>query len=78
MSAMQFEEIKSAALGLPENDRVKLANELLASLHGNKDADIAAAWDIEICRRINEIQIGNAELIDASDVLAGAKSLLIT
>jgi Putative addiction module component len=65
-------------MGLPEDDRVKLANELLASLHGNKDADIAAAWDIEICGRINDIQIGHAELIDASDIIARAKSRLST
>jgi hypothetical protein len=74
MSAAQLDEIRSAALSLPEDDRVKLANELLVSLHGKLDANFAAAWDLEICRRINDIQSGNAELMDASDVIARAKS----
>jgi len=76
MIAAQLEDVRSAALSLPEDDRVKLANELLVSLHGKIDAGVAAAWDIEICRRINEIESGKAELIDAGDVIAKARAYI--
>lgn len=76
MIAAQLEDVRSAALSLPEDDRVKLANALLASLHGKLDVDVAAAWDIEICRRINEIEAGKAELIDAGDVIAKARAYI--
>lgn len=78
MSAAQLEQVRSAALGLPEDDRVKLTNELLLSLHEKMDTDVAAAWDVEICRRINEIAAGKAGLINAEDVIAKAKALIGT
>ncbi len=74
MISTQLEDIRSAALNLPENDRVKLANELLASLNGSMDADIEAAWDVELCRRIEEIESGKAELHDADEVVKRVRS----
>jgi hypothetical protein len=70
----QLEDIRSAALNLPEDDRVKLASDLLSSLLGSMNADIAAAWDIEICRRIQEVELGKAELYDADEVIKRVRS----
>lgn len=38
-------------LGLPEEDRIRIATELLASLDGPPDAGWSAAWEAEIERR---------------------------
>jgi hypothetical protein len=46
----------------------------VASLDGPAEHDVAEAWDIEICRRINEIESGKAELLDVDEVLARARA----
>ena len=74
MPAVEIEALKSAALTLPERERAKLASDLMASLDGPAEHDAAAAWDIEICRRINEIESGEAVLFDVNEVLARARA----
>ncbi|MED5601573.1 MAG: addiction module protein [Alloalcanivorax venustensis] len=64
------EALRDAALALSEVERAKLARDLIASLDGPADDDVAEAWDIELCRRINEVEAGKAQLLDAEDVLA--------
>lgn len=64
------EALRDAALALSEAERAKLARDLIASLDGPADNDVAEAWDIELCRRINEVEAGKAELLDVEDVLA--------
>ncbi|MBF5058308.1 addiction module component CHP02574 family protein [Alcanivorax sp. 521-1] len=64
------EAVRDAALALSEADRAKLARDLIASLDGPADDDVSEAWDIEVCRRINEIEAGRAQLLDVEDVLA--------
>ncbi|WP_101675523.1 addiction module protein [Alloalcanivorax mobilis] len=64
------EALRDAALALSEAERAKLARDLIASLDGSADADVAEAWDIELCRRINEVESGKAQLLDVEDVLA--------
>ncbi|MGV3590374.1 MAG: addiction module protein [Gammaproteobacteria bacterium] len=69
MSKAELEALRNAALALSEGERAELARDLVASLDGPQEGDAAAAWDIEICRRINEIEAGNAMLLDVDDVL---------
>ena len=64
------EALRDAALALSEAERAMLARDLIASLDGPADNDVAEAWDIEICRRINEVEAGKAQLLDVEDVLA--------
>ena len=64
------EALRDAALALSEAERAKLARDLIASLDGPADNDVAEAWDVEICRRINEVEAGKAQLLDVEDVLA--------
>jgi putative addiction module component (TIGR02574 family) len=47
----QARKLYDAALELPAADRAELAADLLASLDGVPDADVAAAWHAEIERR---------------------------
>ncbi|MFC3887652.1 addiction module protein [Salinispirillum marinum] len=59
---------------LSEHERAKLASDLMASLDGPAESDVAEAWDIEVCRRINEIESGRTELLNLDDVLARARA----
>ena len=72
----QLSTLKHEALSLPEQERAELAKDLLISLDGPADAEVRKAWDVEICRRINEIESGAAELLDAGEVLLKVKQRL--
>ena len=74
MPATEIDSLRRAAMTLPENERAKLASDLVASLDGPVDPDAAKAWDVELCRRINEIELGDTELLDVDDMLARARS----
>lgn len=58
----------SAALRLPEADRVELPAELVAHLDGGADEDVDAAWAAEIDRRTREIERGIVKPIPWSAV----------
>lgn len=70
MASREFTMLLEDALALSEADRANLAHELVASLDGPAERDVADAWDKEIVRRINEIDSGSAVLLDASDVIS--------
>lgn len=74
MNTAQLESITNAAMTLPERERAKLAHDLVASLDGPAELDIAEAWDKEICRRINDIESGKTELLDADEAIARARA----
>lgn len=67
MSARLIEELSRRACELPLDERVQLAEKILATVHGADD-EIGLAWDEEIKRRIAEIEDGAAELIPAEEV----------
>ncbi len=64
---MQTEEVIREALKLPAEARAALAGSLLDSLDDTIDDDAEHAWEIEIARRIEEIDEGRAELIPWSE-----------
>ena len=49
------------ALRLPLQERAELAAELLASVDGEPDADVDAAWAAEIERRARRVIAGESE-----------------
>jgi putative addiction module component (TIGR02574 family) len=65
------DELSARARTLPVEDRARLAQEMLDSLHQEADAKVGDAWDREIERRVAEIESG-AELIPAQEVHAQA------
>ncbi|HVC10307.1 MAG TPA: addiction module protein [Burkholderiales bacterium] len=69
------DELSHKARALPPEDRVRLAEELLASVQ-EVDAEAEAAWEEEIKRRIAEIDSGKAKLIPAEEVFAEVRRLL--
>ena len=60
------EDVLREARKLPEHDRLRLAEELRASV----PVDIAAEWDEEILERAEAFERGELTLIDAKDVFA--------
>jgi putative addiction module component (TIGR02574 family) len=69
------DELSQKALELPAEERVLLAERLLATVH-EVDPEVEAAWDVEIQRRLAEIDRGTAKLIPAEEVFAKVRSLL--
>ena len=69
------EELSHRARALPPEERVRLAEALLASVQ-EPDAEVDAAWAEEIKRRIAEIDSGKAKLIPADEVFAEVRRLL--
>ena len=70
-----IEELSSQARKLPAADRVRLAEELLATVH-KPNEEVEAAWDEEIRLRIADIDAGTAKLIPAEEVFAQVRRLL--
>jgi putative addiction module component (TIGR02574 family) len=57
------QQILSAALSLPKNDRAVLAAELIDSLDPAADADYETAWSEEISHRIAALDAGATKTI---------------
>jgi putative addiction module component (TIGR02574 family) len=74
MSASLVEELSRRAKDLSPDERVKLAEEILATVY-DVEEDVDAAWDAEIKRRIAEIEGGTAQLIPAEEVFARLRRL---
>ena len=64
----------AAALGLPEDERAKLANQLLESLD-MPDEEAFEAWRLEIERRARDVLEGKIELLDYDEVMAEMRAL---
>jgi len=60
--AKPLNAVLAEALRLDDESRAELASELLASLEGPTDPDAERAWDIEIERRIADIERGTVAL----------------
>jgi putative addiction module component (TIGR02574 family) len=69
-------KILSDALALPEDERLKLATELIASVDGPPDADWEEAWQAEVERRIVEAEQRGTPAADWVDVRARILSQL--
>jgi len=69
------EELAKKARSLPPEDRVRLAEELLATVQ-ETDEHVEAAWEEEIRRRVAEIENGTAKLVPADEVFAEVRRLI--
>jgi putative addiction module component (TIGR02574 family) len=67
-------ELSQKARQLSLEERAQLAEELLESLQEQPE-DVGAAWDVEIFRRIQEYERGEAKLVPAEEVFAEARRL---
>lgn len=77
--SVSFADINAKALVLSPEEKRELILNLVISLDGDPDADpaaIARAWDLEIARRVEEMDNGEGESIDGDEVFAEVDALL--
>ena len=67
--AGELRDTRGAALSLPLNERAELAADLLASLDGEPDEDVEAAWAAEIERRIRRIHAAGSTGRDWTEIV---------
>ena len=72
--ASRLESLAAEALTLTPQDRVQLADRLIASVFPNKDVE--DAWANEVERRVQEIESGRAQLTPAAEAIARARSAI--
>jgi putative addiction module component (TIGR02574 family) len=63
-----MQELLNEALELPVEERAKMATELLDSLH-DSDADVEAAWTVEIRARVEAVLDGQLKGTDWRTVM---------
>lgn len=69
------DELRRKARSLPREERVRLGEELLASVQ-DTGKEIDAAWSGEIQRRLDEVEGGTAKLVPAKEVFGHLRDLL--
>ncbi|MGA2536978.1 MAG: addiction module protein [Terracidiphilus sp.] len=74
-----FEEVRQIAQELTKEQRILLANSLWESVDreesGASEAEVTAAWDDEIARRVEEIKAGTAVTYSLDEVAAELRSI---
>lgn len=70
------DDITMRARSLPAEDRARLAQDLLSSLQEDGGPEIEAAWDIEIRKRLDEVEAGTTKLTPAAEVFAEVRRML--
>jgi putative addiction module component (TIGR02574 family) len=68
-------ELADRGRSLAPDDRSRLVELLLESLHEPPLPDIEAAWDAEIARRVQAYERGEVETYAAEDVFAEARRI---
>jgi putative addiction module component (TIGR02574 family) len=63
-------DVLAALLRLPEEERAKIALEVLRSLDGEPDSGAPEAWDAEIDRRAAEVLAGTADTMTLDEYRA--------
>jgi putative addiction module component (TIGR02574 family) len=65
-----MKQLMHDALELSVSERAELAHILITSIDESAGEDISSAWDIELKRRVREIQEGKVKGIPAEEVFA--------
>jgi len=71
----QVTELAQRGKALLLEDRSRLVDILLESLHEPAIAEVEAAWELEIEHRLAEHDSGETDSIDADEVFAKARSI---
>lgn len=70
MASDRYDEIRAAALGLPEADRANLAHDLIDSIDCPYDDRDDTDWDAGIRSRVGDMIEGRFETIAGDEVRA--------
>lgn len=71
----QVSELVKRGRALAPQDRERLVDQLLESLNEPSVAELDAAWEAEIERRLAEYDRGEVPAVDAEEVFAKARRL---
>ena len=71
----QVAELAERGKALAPEDRSRLVDMLLESLHEGSLAEVEVAWDEEVERRLAAYDRGEVQAIDGEEVLAKARRL---
>jgi putative addiction module component (TIGR02574 family) len=71
----QVSELVKRGRALPPEDRERLVDQLLESLNEPAAAELNAAWESEIERRLAEYDQGSVQAVDAAEVFAKARRI---
>lgn len=63
-------ELEAAVMALPDSERARLAEKLLASL--DRDPEVADAWSREVRQRLERYRSGELGTAPADDVMKEA------
>ena len=74
--ATPYDEIAADAMKLPLKDRVRLAQELAASLDDKIEIGVEALWFTEAERRLKELRSGQVEGVDSDEAFQNARRAL--
>lgn len=73
--SISFAEVEQQASSLLPDERARLAEILLESLHNGSVAEVENQWQHEIAQRVALFERGEAELFPAEEVFAEAKRI---
>ena len=68
MASVALDQLRNKALELSESERAELAHDLVASLDGKPDPEVADQWDREILRRLQQIDDGAVDSVDRAEL----------
>ena len=75
--SLTLAELEQYARALPAEDRARLAETLLESLHEASPSDVAEAWEREIEARVAAYDRGESETFAAEDVFGEVRRHLL-
>lgn len=64
MSTPALDHLRSQIMILPESERAELAHDLIKSLDAPNDGSFSNEWELEIKKRIAQIDAGTAKFVD--------------
>jgi putative addiction module component (TIGR02574 family) len=70
------EHLIKEAMSLPYSERVRLVDELIATLEPDKEEEVDAAWALEVERRADELSRGVVVPVDWEEVKRKAVRLV--
>lgn len=77
--SVTVDELERKARELSVKQRGELISRLLATLEGEPEGtpeEIAAAWDEEIGRRIDDMEAGRTQWVSEEDVRAAGRAII--
>jgi len=73
---LSIEQITAAALSLPNDQRIRLVEQLIESFESQVDETVQATWVTEAKRRRDEIRDGAVQPTPGEEALAHVRNML--